>query len=170
MAPLSWTDDRVEQLKKLWESGLSASQIAAELGGEVSRNAVIGKVHRLGLGGRKKGGSAGRPRERARTGNRIISVRRSKTSFASITPFEGNAAINVDEEAETAFVDGVVIPMHQRLSLEQLTEETCKWPVGDPTDADFHFCGGPSIFGYPYCAHHCRIAYQPLQDRRRGRK
>ncbi len=113
---MSWTDERVERLKKLWNEGLSASQIAADLGG-VTRNAVIGKVHRLGLSGRAK--SPTRP---------------------------------------------------LKLELIELTEITCKWPIGDPAHDDFHFCGHKCKDGSPYCAYHVSLAYQPLAERRRDRR
>src|ERR1700722_2732087 len=135
MTVLTWSDERVEQLKKLWESGLSASQIAAELG-NVTRNAVIGKVHRLGLSGRAKSPSSAPP------------------------PFDPGL------EPDPTAHDNVV-PMSQRLSLQELNEATCHWPVGDPASPDFFFCGGKALGGLPYCAHHSRVAYQPAGDRRR---
>ena len=137
---MTWTDERVETLKKLWADGLSASQIAAELGG-VTRNAVIGKVHRLGLAGRAKSPSSIR-------GNTALMQ-----------------AYDFDIEAEPAFVDNV-IPLGQRRTLLELTEETCRWPIGDPGQPDFFFCGGQSITGLPYCAYHSRVAYQPPNARR----
>src|SRR6201987_1927624 len=136
MTVLTWSDDRVEQLKKLWEAGLSASQIAAELG-NVTRNAVIGKVHRLGVS---------RP------------VSRGNTALAHF--FE------VEIEADPIAFDNVV-PMSQRLSLLELSEATCHWPIGDPSSSEFFFCGGKALACLPYCAHPSRIAYQPASDRRR---
>ncbi len=165
MTVMSWTDDRVEQLKKLWEAGLSASQIAAELG-NVTRNAVIGKVHRLGLSGRAKSPSSAAPRPRkVRPAQHMMRISRPVS--------RGNTALahvyEVEVEADPIAFDNVV-PMSQRLSLLELTEATCHWPVGDPGSADFFFCGGKSISGLPYCAHHSRVAYQPAGDRRRDRR
>ena len=165
MTVISWTDDRVEQLKKLWEAGLSASQIAAELG-NVTRNAVIGKVHRLGLSGRAKSPSSAAPRQRKpRPAQHMMRISRpvSRGNTALAQVFE------VEAETDVVAFDNVV-PMSQRLSLLELTEATCHWPVGDPGSADFFFCGGKSIGGLPYCAHHSRIAYQPAGDRRRDRR
>ena len=165
MTVMSWTDDRVEQLKKLWEAGLSASQIAAELG-NVTRNAVIGKVHRLGLSGRAKSPSSAAPRPRkARPAQHMMRISRpvSRGNTALAHVFE------VEIEADPIAFDNVV-PMSQRLSLLELTEATCHWPVGDPGSADFFFCGGKSVAGLPYCAHHSRVAYQPAGDRRRDRR
>src|SRR6202035_2592695 len=162
MTVLTWSDDRVEQLKKLWEAGLSASQIAAELG-NVTRNAVIGKVHRLGLSGRAKSPSSAAPRPRkARPAQQMMRVSRpvSRGNTALAHAFE------VELEPDPIAYDNVV-PMSQRLSLLGLNEATCHWPVGDPSSPDFFFCGGKALQSLPYCAHHSRIAYQPASDRRR---
>src|ERR1700732_3865843 len=132
---MSWTDERVELLKKLWSDGLSASQIAGELGG-ITRNAVIGKVHRLGLSGRAKSTSTGaaRPREaRAPALPRTRrAARRGTTALAH--------AYEV-EEAEPELIDNV-IPIGQRRTLLELNEQTCRWPIGDASSTDFFFCGG----------------------------
>jgi len=162
MTVLTWSDERVEQLKKLWESGLSASQIAAELG-NVTRNAVIGKVHRLGLSGRAKSPASAAPRQRkARPAQHMMRVARpiSRGNTALAQAFE------VELEPDPIAYDNVV-PMSQRLSLLELNEATCHWPVGDPASPDFFFCGGKALTGLPYCAHHSRVAYQPAADRRR---
>jgi GcrA cell cycle regulator len=166
---MSWTDERVEQLKKLWIDGLSASQIAQELGG-VTRNAVIGKVHRLGLSGRAKSAShssIARQKRPARTGFNQkparISARQLSNTGAKLTSSADAASLAMLEEAATA-------PTALKLALTQLTERTCKWPIGDPQMEEFHFCGNESREGTPYCAYHNRIAYQPVADRRRDKK
>ena len=163
MTVITWTDDRVEQLKKLWEGGLSASQIAAELG-NVTRNAVIGKVHRLGLSGRAKSPSSAAPRPRKpRPAQQMVRMPRPVA--------RGNTALahdyQVEMEPDPISVDNV-IPISQRLQLVELNDATCHWPVGDPASAEFYFCGGKAVAGAPYCAHHSRIAYQPASDRRRA--
>ncbi|HEY0234545.1 MAG TPA: GcrA family cell cycle regulator [Afipia sp.] len=162
MTVISWTDDRVEQLKKLWESGLSASQIAAELG-NITRNAVIGKVHRLGLSGRAKSPSSAAPRQRK--------VRPAQNMMRISRPMSrGNTALahvfEVEAEPDPIAFDNVV-PMSQRRSLLELTEDTCHWPIGDPSSLEFFFCGGKAVASLPYCAHHSRVAYQPASERRR---
>jgi GcrA cell cycle regulator len=162
MTVLTWSDDRVEQLKKFWEAGLSASQIAAELG-NVTRNAVIGKVHRLGLSGRAKSPSSAAPRPRKpRPAQHMMRVSRpaSRGNTALAHAFE------VELEPDPITYDNVV-PMSQRLSLLELNEATCHWPIGDPSSSEFFFCGGKALTSLPYCAHHSRIAYQPTGDRRR---
>lgn len=165
MTAINWTDDRVEQLKKLWESGLSASQIAAELG-NITRNAVIGKVHRLGLSGRAKAPSSAAPRQRkVRAPQHMMRISRpmSRGNTALAQAFE------VEVEADPVAFDNVV-PMGQRRTLLELTEDTCHWPIGDPGSTEFFFCGGKALGGLPYCAQHSRVAYQPASDRRRDRR
>ncbi len=168
-AGMTWTDERVELLKKLWGDGLSASQIAAELGG-VTRNAVIGKVHRLGLSGRGKANAptAQKPRK---------SSTRPPSAPATIepAPFGGDAfpapvlAVQPEAEPEPSHVqDEIAIPLSQRVTIMELREYMCRWPLGDPTTSEFRFCGARSITGLPYCAHHASVAYQPAADRRRN--
>jgi GcrA cell cycle regulator len=162
---MSWTDERVELLKKLWSDGLSASQIAAELGG-ITRNAVIGKVHRLGLSGRAKSASNGVSRQRkARAPTHMLRIGRNA--------IRGNTALahayDVEVEAQPELVDNI-IPIGQRRTILELTEATCRWPVGDPGAGDFFFCGGNTVGSLPYCAYHARVAYQPAADRRRDRR
>jgi GcrA cell cycle regulator len=162
---MSWTDERVELLKKLWSDGLSASQIAAELGG-ITRNAVIGKVHRLGLSGRAKSTSTGAPRPRkTRSPSHMLRIGR--------TSIRGNTALahayDIETEAEPELIDNI-IPIGQRRTILELNEQTCRWPVGDPGSGDFFFCGGNTVTGLPYCAYHSRVAYQPAGDRRRDKR
>lgn len=157
---MSWTDDRVAKLTKLWADGLSASQIAAELGG-VTRNAVIGKVHRLGLSGRAKqpSSSVKRPK-RVRSGGYTTRARSQSRSLVSdSTSAEPRVAIQDIPE-----------PVCQKLELVELTERTCKWPHGDPATDDFFFCGNKTKDGSPYCAYHSRMAYQQPVDRRREKR
>src|SRR4051812_24586281 len=163
MTVITWTDDRVEQLKKLWEGGLSASQIAAELG-NVTRNAVIGKVHRLGLSGRAKSPSSAAPRPRKPRPAQQMGRMPRPVARGHPPPAH---SYDVDVEPDPIAVDNV-IPMSQRLTLVELNDAPCHWPVGDPASTDFYFCGGKALAGLPYCAHHSRIAYQPASDRRRA--
>lgn len=167
---MAWTEDRVELLKKLWMEGLSASQIANRMGG-VTRNAVIGKVHRLGLSGRVTTSRVSRSRPRkprmpthpARTG-----------MFRSA----GNTALKADiapkpdyaPEPEPAPIPELPVPPGERVTVLTLNDSTCRWPIGDPGLENFYFCGREPTSGMPYCGYHARIAYQPLQDRRRQRR
>jgi GcrA cell cycle regulator len=157
---MNWTDERVEMLKKLWSDGLSASQIAAELGG-ITRNAVIGKVHRLGLSGRAKSPSSAAPRPRKARPAHMLRIQRPA--------IRGNTALaqqfEYEVEAEPEVVENI-IPLGQRKTLLELSEETCRWPIGDPGAQDFFFCGGQSVPSGPYCSYHSRVAYQPANLRR----
>ena len=163
---MNWTDERVEMLKKLWADGLSASQIAAQLGG-VSRNAVIGKVHRLGLAGRAKSTRTTTQRPRAKP--------RPAKPTTRVPQFSGNAALRMEPEAAPQPVvaprpvlEEIIIPEEERATILDLNEHRCKWPVGDPTREDFYFCGRHSGPGGPYCEHHAKVAFQPSSDRRRS--
>jgi GcrA cell cycle regulator len=169
---MSWTDERVELLRKLWSDGLSASQVAAELGPGITRNAVIGKIHRLGLAERAKTAAAPRPR--------TVKAARPQTAIVAAAPrsaghaVHGNVALAFAPQAvvvaRIAPEEEVVIPMSERVTLMELRESMCRWPMGDPTTPEFRFCGANSPIGSgPYCAHHARVAYQPAQDRRRSR-
>jgi len=183
---MSWTDERVETLKSMWSEGKSASQIAKELGG-VTRNAVIGKVHRLGLSNRVGGEhadegaaapdpvldetpepvaeatpppAAAPPRPLAKD---ALPAARPKPVAGQLVPpqptpseISAEALANLAEIAKKA----------RRLNLMQLTERTCKWPVGDPATDDFWFCGLPTVPGKPYCETHVAVAFQPMSARR----
>ena len=227
---MSWTDERIETLTRLWGEGRSASQIAAELGG-VTRNAVIGKVHRLKLDNRPKSGAeevvaaaavvtpsptlVEAPRAPAPVAVEMPAPPRREPvpvptvaapAPATITPVTprilpaampaaaqvpaslparpavirsvmGATALKMEPE-EDAFEEaqpfvqadrGSVVPMSRNLTLVQLSERTCKWPLGDPLSPDFRFCGNHSQDGSPYCQHHARIAFQPVSERRRVR-
>jgi GcrA cell cycle regulator len=136
---MAWTEDRVETLSKLWAEGLSASQIAKQLGG-VTRNAVIGKVHRLGLSGRAK---PSRPKP----------AKTAATSRASAPPKTKRTA------SAKPLKDG------SYATILTLTEHMCKWPIGDPSSDEFRFCGRKTEPDEPYCKAHSMVAYQPSRRR-----
>ena len=112
-----WTDDKIKNLKKLWLKGATTAEIAKKLG--LSKNSIIGKVHRLNLETRPS------PIKKA------VSVKKVKK-----TPQKP-----------------------ERIGIMDLKINTCRWPIGDPTDEDFHFCGKNTVMGKPYCAEHCAMAY-----------
>lgn len=186
---MNWTEERVELLKKLWNEGLSASQVAAQLGG-VSRNAVIGKVHRLKLSGRGKtttaaarskkanttpAAAAAAPRPATSTTNNNRPQATTTIRNATVTKTVGATALQMeyvaDAVSETVIQaeSDVVVPISRRLNLLQLSERTCKWPIGDPMHDDFHFCGHESDDSSPYCTYHAKLAFQPASERRRAR-
>ena len=169
-AGATWTDERVELLKKLWADGLSASQIAGELG-NVTRNAVIGKVHRLGLSGRAKDKAAAAVPQRPRKAARAPSAPAPIAPQPEINVVSAPIPLQpVMEESEVLAEDDMAVPMSERVTIMDLRESMCRWPMGDPTKPEFRFCGARSITGLPYCTHHARIAYQPVADRKRERK
>lgn len=150
-----WSDPKkVELLRKLYDEGCSCSLIAAQIGGTVSRNAVIGKLHRLGL-------------TRSDTPRKVETyVRKPRVQRTSSAHYEAKritAKKFMPEWMAEPFVpaEDIQIPVEQRKSLLELNTETCRWPVGDPATEDFYFCGGQAFAGKPYCATHCRLAYQP---------
>lgn len=166
---MSWTDERVELLRKLWLEGLSASQIANTLANGITRNAVIGKVHRLGLSGRVKAAAPSVPRPR----NKQMRPQPPRHAAPIV---RGNTALALKpmmaELPEPEPLEDVVIPISERVTIMELKEAMCRWPMGDPTSPEFRFCGAqkPVEATGPYCAYHSRIAYQPVQDRRRERR
>jgi GcrA cell cycle regulator len=203
---MSWTDERVETLKKMWAEGQSASQIAKELGG-VTRNAVIGKVHRLGLSNRVGSGTdpeeveipaaptaaaaAPRPEAPRAPVEAVRPVERpapvperpaAPASGATVTPLPLRKAIipagqplppqpSANEISPEALASVREVEKRaKRLTLMELTERTCKWPIGDPATEDFWFCGLPSVPGKPYCEAHVGVAFQPMSARRDRRR
>lgn len=195
---MSWTDERVELLKKMWGEGQSASQIAKELGG-VTRNAVIGKVHRLGLSNRTSGAAPAKPEPKAAKPAAPKAEAKPKpqlkTESARPAAAEKPAEAPATEAARPATPPArrQIIPAGQplppqpsaneispealarvnevekkakKLTLMELTERTCKWPVGDPATEDFWFCGLPVQAGKPYCEAHVGVAFQPMSSRR----
>ena len=197
---MSWTDDRVELLKKMCGEGQSASQIAKELGG-VTRNAVIGKVHRLGLSNRNQG-TAAKPaaKEKAAPAAKAAPSKPAAAPQPEKRPepkTEAAVPVSADRPANVTHLRKQIVPAGQplppqpsaneispealakvneieksakKLTLMELTERTCKWPIGDPATPDFWFCGLPSQQGKPYCEAHVGVAFQPMSSRRDRRR
>jgi GcrA cell cycle regulator len=196
---MSWTDERVETLKKMWNEGQSASQIAKELGG-VTRNAVIGKVHRLGLSNRT--GVAPQPSPAPQPSAAPAQPSAPAAARPEPAPQPAPEPAAQADEAEDAPIPmsaarRAIIPAGQplppqpsaneispealakvsevekgakKLTLMELTEKTCKWPVGDPATDNFWFCGLPTQSGKPYCEAHVGVAFQPMSSRRDRRR
>jgi GcrA cell cycle regulator len=151
-----WTEDRVGALKKLWLEGQSASQIAKQLGGGVTRNAVIGKVHRLGLSGRAA------PSQPARA-----TFRPSRPRPAASPTQAPSAPRRIEAVQPRAVSPSVPAPMPDlpgTATVMTLGAHMCKWPIGDPSSTEFSFCGRRSSEGV-YCVEHARVAYQPQVKR-----
>jgi GcrA cell cycle regulator len=150
---MGWTDERVELLKKLWLEGHSASQIAKQLGG-VTRNAVIGKVHRLGLSGRAAPSQPSRQVLRTPRPPRPANVHHHAPRRAEPRVMPTPQAVVYPEEPGSATV--LTLGAHM-----------CKWPIGDPSSDGFTFCGRRINEG-SYCVEHARVAYQPQQKKGKG--
>ena len=196
---MSWSEGRVEVLKKMWLEGKSASEIAKELG-EITRNAVIGKIHRLGLSNRetksinpeasstivKRSQKRGRPRKtqtivnekkiskEAKRGKLSLSIgisnkrtelKETSNDNSEITDIN-NLGVVSDLSEETLKNLQDVEKKSKKFSLMELTERTCKWPIGDPATEKFWFCGHDSEPGKPYCKTHISIAFQQVTQRR----
>ena len=140
---MSWTDEKVAKLKELWGKGNTASQIAEILGG-LSRNAVIGKAHRLNLSAKIKTRTANTNHnfDNSSDAKNVKVVRGRKNKFKSLI-------IEKDFEPENP------------LQLEELDESVCKWPIGHPNEKSFYFCGRSSLKDFSYCKLHLLYAYQP---------
>ena len=194
---MSWTDDRVDLLKKMWTEGKSASQIAKELG-SVTRNAVIGKVHRLGLSSRNSTdapppeASTAPPPEpeaapqdaeptpieavaepaeapAAETTENVVQMPGRRPIVPAGQPLPPQPSANEISPEALATVREVE-KSARKLKLMELTERTCKWPIGDPATPEFWFCGLPVVPGKPYCEAHVGVAFQPMQARRDRRR
>jgi GcrA cell cycle regulator len=135
----TWTTERVDQLRRYVEAGFSCGQIAGEIG--LSRNAVIGKIHRLGLWR----GTAHTPRVRARPRPAVFSQRRAVAAAFASAPASGTEA---------------AVDSAKRCSLLELVEGQCRWPISDPGAKDFCFCGNDAVGGLSYCVGHARLAYR----------
>jgi GcrA cell cycle regulator len=180
---MAWTDERIDELRKLWADGLTASQIASSLGG-ISRNAVIGKIHRLGLSGRIKATS-----QQVRAKKRRVAAERPAYATPSPAPRRsfavaaGNTALKavvVEEDAAPLARPeavpapaprpaAVIVPLREPVGLMELKPSHCRWPIGHPGDPDFRFCGLKSPTGQPYCAGHAAKAYaSPLARRKKA--
>ena len=193
---MAWSEERVAILKKMWLEGNSASEIAKELG-NITRNAVIGKVHRLGLSNRdtngaKSGSSINKPKKSVKRGRppkvnkeekkrgRPHKLKDTKDFSGAIDGREKSAASSGEEMllddkklkiasdlSEETLQDLQKLEMKsKKISLMELTERTCKWPIGDPATDTFWFCGHESEPGKPYCKTHISIAFQPITQRR----
>ena len=147
-----WTEDRVGALTKLWLEGQSASQIAKQLGGGVTRNAVIGKVHRLGLSGRAA------PSQPARATFRTTRPRPAPQ--ATQAPSAPRRIEAVQPRPAAPSVPAPMPDLPGTATVMTLGAHMCKWPIGDPSSSEFTFCGRRASEGV-YCVEHARVAYQP---------
>jgi len=151
-----WNEERVERLERFWAEGLSATTIANLLG-QTTRNAVIGKVHRMGLAER-----AMTP-QRAKIGRRRI---KPKALVRPAVPLMCPPKDLLEADLFTVAAEELVIPPKERKTLQMLGDKDCRWPIGDPQSPDFHFCNRQKVAGLSYCEFHARRAFQPPEPRR----
>lgn len=149
MSVATWTTERTEQLRNCVVTGLTCSQIAAEIG--VTRNAVIGKIHRLGLSPTRQPGGSCAPRARKSQQRRLLRL------------------IGAEAPSIVADVGTELVPIEsaQPCSLLDIDHGKCHWPLGDPHEDGFAFCGNNAVTGFSYCVGHARMAYR-LPARRRA--
>jgi GcrA cell cycle regulator len=179
---MAWTDERIALLKQYWEEGRSASQIAELLGEGLSRNAVIGKAHRLGLASRPSPLKTGEAKAESKAPRAEPKAAAPKPAPARPVPAAPAAAPAQAEApqrpapapvAEPVAIEPASVaarsaprPKGGRVPLLDLNDRICKWPIGHPDEPDFHFCGKPVNPGFPYCSEHCLVAYQAQMPRR----
>ncbi len=170
-----WTDELVEELLALWEQGLSAAEVAGRLGHGLTRNAVIGKIHRL-----RSDGKAPARRQNAQaqsTARQQQPAQRPSAKAADTSPAATAGALALKPRAEekpapAAERQGAPTLVKQETGLvrdiQDLNDRTCRWPIGEPNKDGFSFCGREPAEGLPYCKHHAAIAYQGGEQRRRA--
>lgn len=179
-----WSDYEVEKLKKLIAERMSAGQIA-ELMPSKTRSAVIGKAHRLGIeikGGRQPTRKSGwqkamAAKKKAELGPKkpqsaSVAGRRTRQA-GQMARIGGPDLATICGAPDAPLVSGVeeiVIPLAERKSLVDLDRHNCRWPIGDPQMADFHFCGKTKVPGLPYCSGHVKRAYQPPEVKKPKRE
>lgn len=167
---MAWTDEMVEDLKKMWHEGLTTGEIGKRL--NVSKNSIVGKVHRLGLSGRpspikKKDNSEKKEKttepvvkaekiEKAAKEEKIPATVKTKSEKPVKTEIETPREEKVEFSKPHAKTE---INRHGKTMLTDLDNHTCRWPIGDPKDENFHFCGKKVKIGQTYCDEHANIAY-----------
>jgi GcrA cell cycle regulator len=171
---MGWTEQQIQTLKKMWGHGYSASDIAKNLGGGMTRNAVIGKAHRLKLS--VGPGVAAPPRTMAeapsKVGGSVLStitkVARKRAMLRPLPSVPGTDPALPRPAIREATPRPVEVPKRSEgIAVLKAGERHCRWPIGDPRSPDFRFCGCAAVEGLPYCAEHARVAYQTVS--RRGR-
>jgi len=153
----TWTEDRADRAAKLWLNGVGATTIATILG-NTSRNAIIGKMHRMGLGGAGRAGAQDEPKPAPRKPRaKKVYPSRSKAPEVPVPRVSKRTLVFMPP----AFAEG------HRVTVMDLVPGVCRWPLGDPGSEAFSFCGRRTEPCASYCTHHARIAYQPVVKRRR---
>ncbi len=162
---MEWTEEQIETLRRLWTEGLSTAEIGRRMG--ISKNAVVGKAHRLHLPARpspiRRRGDDSTPAPRQAQRSTRPTVPRASPLFSAVAarpaPLQAQAA------AQSQRAPAPVVPMPRAEPL-RTGNATCCWPIGEPGTPNFRFCGAPALVGKPYCAEHAAIAYVRVKDRR----
>jgi len=170
---MGWTEQQIETLKKMWGNGYSANDIAKNLGGGVTRNAVIGKAHRLKL---SASADSARPVvEPPSKTTGVVMTTITKVSKRRASVLRSLPPVKTSEPAprSTILRDVSLRPIEmarrsEGIPVTKAGERHCRWPIGDPRSPDFRFCGCEIHEGLPYCSHHARIAYQTVSRRSRA--
>lgn len=177
---MAWTEQQIQTLKKMWGNGYSASDIARSLGSGVTRNAVIGKAHRLKLSAGAVSSVRQMPEALSKTAGVVMtSIKKiSSKKRAKLQDFSSTAPAQVTRQRSEALAallarDPIKTPIDRLKRVEGIPvtragEHHCRWPIGDPRSPDFRFCGCDTHEGLPYCLHHARIAYQTLGRKTRA--
>lgn len=167
---MAWTDQMVEDLRRMWKEGMTTGAIGKKLG--VSKNSIIGKVHRLGLSGRpspiKRKSDTAAPKATPEKNIAIEpapKVSETQTPKVAPKPVEENPAPaqkiipDDDKFISTKIESKPIVRKDGKVMLTNLDNHTCRWPIGDPKDENFHFCGKKVKLGQTYCEEHAAIAY-----------
>jgi GcrA cell cycle regulator len=172
---MSWTEQQIQMLKDMWGHGFSASDIAGRLGGGLTRNAVIGKAHRLKLSAgiasaRGEGGTNLRPAPSAGMSDIKSSRKRVMLRPLPVLPTPSTTATTkpIQREAYRSPIDGT--KRSEGIAVTKAGDRHCRWPVGDPRSPDFRFCGCNVHEGLPYCTDHARVAYQNVGKKFRAQE
>ncbi|MDD3288008.1 MAG: GcrA family cell cycle regulator [Alphaproteobacteria bacterium] len=170
---MSWTEQQIQALKKMWGNGFSASDIAKQLGGGLTRNAVIGKAHRLKLSSRplsvkQEDGAA----VAVATANAMMNITRVSNNKKRVM-LRPLPPVQTPRTTPQAMVKEALRPIDsvkraEGIAVTKAGERHCRWPIGDPRSPEFRFCGCASHEGLPYCVEHARIAYQTVSRRSRA--
>jgi GcrA cell cycle regulator len=170
---MGWTEQQIQTLKKMWGHGYSASDIAKNLGGGMTRNAVIGKAHRLKL---SVGPGAAAPRTTVdgpmKVGGSVLStiqkVARKRTMLRPLPSMQSpdSATKTIVREIQLRPIEAV--KRSEGIAVLKAGERHCRWPIGDPRSPEFRFCGCGAVEGLPYCPDHARMAYQTVSRKSRA--
>jgi GcrA cell cycle regulator len=168
MRIMSWTEQKIQMLKDMWGHGYSASEIAKRLGG-LTRNAVIGKAHRLKLSSRPspiKRDEEGRAQMPPAITTPIVRASKKRAMLRPLPPV--SLPPGTSKPAEKGMAAFESLRRTEGIAVTKAGERHCRWPIGDPRSPDFRFCGCAAYEGLPYCIDHARMAYQNVGKKQRA--